>query len=95
MKKSFFFICFILLVNINLFSQQASSQSTVDWTKPAFFSTAELNISQSDIILPSGRGAANTILDSKIPELIKDPLLSLPVDSSKNLAIQFYKIPYH
>ena len=85
MKKAILFICILSLFNINIFSQQATSQSTVDWTKPAFFSTAELNISESNIILPSGRGAANTILETKIPLLIKDPLLSLPVDSSKKL----------
>ena len=85
MKKAILFICILSLFNINIFSQQATSQSTVDWTKPAFFSTAELNISERNIILPSGRGAANTILETKIPLLIKDPLLSLPVDSSKKL----------
>ena len=85
MKKAILFICILSIFNINLFSQQATSQSTVDWTKPAFFSTAELNISESNIILPSGRGAASTILETKIPLLIKDPLLSLPVDSSKKL----------
>ncbi|MBE6347685.1 MAG: OmpA family protein [Spirochaetaceae bacterium] len=79
-------IVFILFaLNINLFSQQATSQSIVDWTKPAFFSTAELDISESNIVLPSGRGAAKTILESKIPLLIKDPLLSLPIDSSLKL----------
>ena len=85
MKKAILFICILSIFNINIFSQQATSQSTVDWTKPAFFSTAELNITESNIILPSGRGAASTILETKIPLLIKDPLLSLPVDSSKKL----------
>lgn len=85
MKKAILFICILSIFNINLFSQQATSQSTVDWTKPAFFSTAELNITESNIILPSGRGAASTILETKIPLLVKDPLLSLPVDSSKKL----------
>ena len=85
MKKAILFICILSIFNINIFSQQATSQSTVDWTKPAFFSTAELNISESNIILPSGRGAASTILETKIPLLVKDPLLSLPVDSSKKL----------
>ena len=85
MKKQFLLFCIILFISTNIFSQQATSQSTVDWTKPAFFSTAELNISESNIILPSGRGAASTILETKIPLLVKDPLLSLPVDSSKKL----------
>ncbi len=86
LSKFLISIVFILFaLNINLFSQQATSQSIVDWTKPAFFSTAELDISESNIILPSGRGAAKTILESKIPLLIKDPLLSLPVDSSLKL----------
>ena len=85
MKKAILFICILSIFNINIFSQQATSQSTVDWTKPAFFSTAELNIAKSNIILPSGRGAASTILETKIPLLVKDPLLSLPVDSSKKL----------
>lgn len=86
LRKFIILIVFILFaLNINLFSQQATSQSIVDWTKPAFFSTAELDISESNIVLPSGRGAAKTILESKIPLLIKDPLLSLPVDSSLKL----------
>lgn len=85
MKKPFLLVFSVLLFNINIFSQEATSQSTVDWTKPSFFSTAELEISKNNIILPSGRGAANTILDSKIPLLIKDPLLSLAVDSSKRI----------
>ncbi|MBP3450070.1 MAG: OmpA family protein [Spirochaetaceae bacterium] len=86
LRKFLISIVFILFaLNINLFSQQATSQSIVDWTKPAFFSTAELDISESNIVLPSGRGAAKTILESKIPLLIKDPLLSLPVDSSLKL----------
>ena len=86
LRKFLISIVFTLFaLNINLFSQQATSQSIVDWTKPAFFSTAELDISESNIILPSGRGAAKTILESKIPLLIKDPLLSLPVDSSLKL----------
>lgn len=86
LRKFLILIVFILFaLNINLFSQQATSQSIVDWTKPAFFSTAELDISESNIVLPSGRGAAKTILESKIPLLIKDPLLSLPVDSSLKL----------
>ena len=86
LRKFLISIVFILFaLNINLFSQQATSQSIVDWTKPAFFSTAELDISESNIILPSGRDAAKTILESKIPLLIKDPLLSLPVDSSLKL----------
>lgn len=86
LRKFLILIVFTLFaLNINLFSQQATSQSIVDWTKPAFFSTAELDISESNIILPSGRGAAKTILESKIPLLIKDPLLSLPVDSSLKL----------
>lgn len=86
LRKFLISIVFTLFaLNINLFSQQATSQSIVDWTKPAFFSTAELDISESNIVLPSGRGAAKTILESKIPLLIKDPLLSLPVDSSLKL----------
>lgn len=86
LRKFLILIVFTLFaLNINLFSQQATSQSIVDWTKPAFFSTAELDISESNIVLPSGRGAAKTILESKIPLLIKDPLLSLPVDSSLKL----------
>ena len=86
LRKFLISIVFILFaLNINLFSQQATSQSIADWTKPAFFSTAELDISESNIVLPSGRGAAKTILESKIPLLIKDPLLSLPVDSSLKL----------
>ncbi|MCR4790021.1 MAG: OmpA family protein [Treponemataceae bacterium] len=79
-----FFSC-SLLMTFSIFAQQASSQSQVDWTQRKFSSKAELAINKNGIILPSGRSAAQTILDTKIPVLLKDPLLALSVDSSQNL----------
>ena len=70
---------------MSAFSQSTSSQSTVDWTKKKFTSTIELDVEKSGIQIPSGRSAAEQIINMKIPELLKDPVLALAVDSSRHL----------
>lgn len=74
-----------ILTNSIIYSQDTSSQSVVDWTQPTFSSSLELDILKSGFQIPSGRTAAQDLLLTKLPQLIKDPILSLSVDSSKKL----------
>lgn len=84
--KFAFILLLITMLEISIiYSQEASSQSVVDWTEPTFSSSLELDIVKSGFQIPSGRTAAQDLLLTKLPQLIKDPILSLSVDSSKKL----------
>lgn len=67
------------------YSQTFSSTSSVDWTKPNFSSRLTLDLQKAGIPLPSGRSAAVDVLQMQLPLLIKDALLSIPVNSLINL----------
>ena len=83
--SSAFSLCLIPFFALTLSAQDTSSQSNVDWTNNTFSSVIELDIKKSNIQIPSGRSAAKQIITTKIPELLKDPVLALTVDSSKHL----------
>lgn len=70
-----------------LFSQEAviSSQSRIDWSKSNFVSDVRLNTEKAGIAMPSGKRASINFVEKKLPDLIKDPLLSLYVNSSQQL----------
>lgn len=61
------------------------STSSVDWVKSQFSSKIALDIQKAHIQLPSGKSAATKRIEMQLPELIKDPLLTLNVDSSVKL----------
>ena len=61
------------------------STSSVDWIKTQFSSKISLDIQKANIQLPSGKSAATKRIEMQLPELIKDPLLTLNVDSSVKL----------
>ena len=85
-KKTVILTSILVIFSIhNAFSQVTSSQSTVDWTQKIFSSDIELDVEKSGIQIPSGRSAGEQIIKMKIPILLKDPILSLAVDSSKHL----------
>lgn len=75
----------LLTISLYLGAQAFSSSSSVDWTKYSFSSKVKLNVELAGIVIPSGRGAALERMNMQIPNLIKDPLLSLTVDSSNKL----------
>jgi len=62
-----------------------SSASSVNWKEKKFTSTISLDMEKASIPMPSGKNSAITIINSRIPNLIKDPLLTLRVDSSHSL----------
>lgn len=84
MKKTLLLLIFICLT-LTLHAQVYSSTSSVDWTQYFFFSKINLDIEEAGIILPAGRSAAVNRMNMKLPNLIKDPILSLTVDSSNKL----------
>ena len=61
------------------------STSTIDWTKNTFTSAVSLNTEKAGITLPSGKRSAINHIDTSLPTLIKDPLLSLYVNSDTSL----------
>lgn len=86
MKKIFcsflLFFGFVFLAFSQSDSSTMESKSTVDWTKNQFTSSVVYNIDKAGISLPAGRSTADHSLSINLPLLIKNPLLTLPVDSS-------------
>ena len=82
----------IALLNIfflfSSFSQAGdlSSTSNVDWTKNIFSSSVMLDLDKAGISMPAGKMTAVNKITMEIPDLIKDPLLSLYVNSDTQLA---------
>lgn len=84
---------FFFLANI-LFSQTfdgqkkdapMSSLSYVNWVDRNFDSKITLDIQKAQIKMPSGKNAALLRINNRLPNLIKDPLLTLYVNSENQL----------
>lgn len=78
-------ICTIFYCVAVGFSQTMESSSTIDWTNNHFDSEVNLNVEKANIPMPSGKSTAVNRITMQLPVLIKDPLLSLQVDSSSTL----------
>lgn len=63
-----------------------SSVSSVDWPKKQFVSDIILETEKAGIKMPSGKKAAVNKIETELPMLIKDSLLSLNVNSSQQLS---------
>lgn len=93
--KRFFISSLFLLTAISSFSFAAesfdsetkmfSSTSRIDWTKNEFVSDINLDTQKAGISLPSGKKTATNLVAKQIPVLIKDPLLSLNINSDTQL----------
>lgn len=77
---SFIFTCYAQNQN------SLSSISSINWLNPDFSSQIFLDIKESGIKLPSGRNTALNSLITNTPLLIKDAILTIPVDSSSTLS---------
>ena len=62
-----------------------SSESSIDWTTKTFYSELSL-ISVTGEVNPSARAGMVNQITTRMPSLIKDPLLSLYVDSANRLS---------
>lgn len=89
MKKSIALFIFSAALCASVSAQYNSSisaKSCVDWTTKIFTSQIELDVTNTDMKLPSGRNSAESLIRIKTPGLVKNPLLSLYVDNSSYLA---------
>lgn len=66
-------------------AQNISSESIIDWTQKTFVSTVQLDMAAAGLTFPAGKNTALTSINTKLPMLLKDPLLALYVDSSMQL----------
>jgi outer membrane protein OmpA-like peptidoglycan-associated protein len=87
--KPFFLAAAVLFVSQNLCAQSndaaITSTSHIDWTTRIFSSNIDLDMPKSGIIFPSGKNSAVNKIKTRIPTLVKDPLLSINVDSQYQL----------
>ena len=60
------------------------SKSRIDWIKKIFTSSITLDVEKDGIPLPSGKNTARNKINTRLVNLIKDPLLTLNVDSSRS-----------
>ena len=85
MKKILALVAFSAVIS-SAFAQfdnsTLSSTSKVDWTNKKFTSRISMDIEKAGITLPEGRISAESLIKIKTPSLLKDPVLSLFVDSA-------------
>lgn len=62
-----------------------SSESFVNWENNTFFSRIELDMNKAGISLLSGRSVATNRILQQLPLLVKNPLLTITIDSSTKL----------
>lgn len=62
-----------------------TSESRIDWSRQVFISDVNLDTEKAGISMPSGKKSATNTIDTELPVLIKDPLLSLYVNNRQQL----------
>lgn len=62
-----------------------TGKSRVDWTSQNFVSDISLDTQKAGFKLPANRNAASRRLSIKLPVLVKDPLLSILIDSDTTI----------
>lgn len=81
---------FLVLLSFSLASADENtalleSTSTVNWVEKTFNSTIKLDVDRMNIPMPSGKLTAVSTINSRTPDLIKNPILTLNVNSSRKL----------
>lgn len=75
-----------LLFSSMLSAQSVKSESNVNWIEKSFDSVIILDVTTQAVnTMPGMRNAASRRVETVLPSLIKDPLLSLKVDSANTL----------
>lgn len=62
-----------------------TSESMIDWSNSVFVSNVTLDTEKAGISMPSGKKSATNTINTELPVLIKDPLLSLYVNNRQQL----------
>lgn len=88
LNKSLSLSALFFLFSVALFAQHGDMQSTssIDWTCNTFTSAVTLDMEKAGIQMPAGKMTAVNRIKSEMPDLVKEPLLSLLADSSTQLA---------
>lgn len=88
MKKFISFTLSVLISTAFLSAEggDMTSESFIDWTTNTFTSSVKLDLDKAGITMPSGKNTAVNQINMELPDLIKDPLLSLNVNSSTQLS---------
>lgn len=61
------------------------STSQVNWITKEFKSNISIDVDKAGIAMPSGKTTAINVINTRVPDLIKDPLLTLNVDADRKL----------
>lgn len=98
MKKILAFTTVSLMASA-LFAQASllESQSQINWITRNFKSNITLDVDKAGISMPSGKAIATNMINTRVPDMIKDPLLTVNVDSTRKLGdlILDQEITYH
>ena len=88
MKKNIFVLTALasLIFYAHAEKEYLSSRSKVDWTQNKFASSVTLDTDKAGIYMPAGKMTAINKIDTELPDLIKDPLLTLYVNSDTQLS---------
>ncbi len=81
---------FIISQNVQAAGQEKNthtieSRSHINWIQKTFDSDISLDVDKAGIPMPSGKVSATDRINSRIPNLVKNPLLTLYLDSSHQL----------
>lgn len=61
------------------------SHSSVNWITKEFKSNISIDVDKAGIVMPTGKTTAMNIINTRVPDLIKDPLLTLNIDADRKL----------
>lgn len=89
----------VSLMAAGIFAQASllESRSQINWITRNFKSNITLDVDKAGINMPSGKSIAVNIINTRVPDMIKDPLLTVNVDSRRKLGdfIIEQEITYH
>ena len=90
MKKLHLIYIFLVFTQIlplyaNSTPVQLEAKSKINWIKKEFTSNINLDIDKTNIAFPQGKNVVLNKIQQKLPLLIKDPLLTINVDSENKL----------
>jgi hypothetical protein len=63
-----------------------ASSSSVDWTTGLIHASVELNLAGASLRLPSDRAEAERLIEAAVPDLVKDTVLGIGLDSYRTVA---------
>lgn len=83
------FAAIFAVVTLAAFAEEKKSllysTSKVDWITRKFTSNISLDVDLAGIEMPSGKNTAFSKISTRLPDLVKDPLLTLNVDSNNSI----------